>query len=43
MLTIDGHWHAGEVCSSRMNPSFDFTGQMADNITWMSGLLMSTL
>ena len=32
MLSYDGHWHAGEVCSSQMNPSFDCTGQMADNV-----------
>ena len=28
MLTFDGHWHTGEVCSSWINPSFNFTGQM---------------
>jgi hypothetical protein len=22
MLTFDGHWHAGEVCSSQINPGF---------------------
>ncbi len=46
MLTFDGVWHFGEVFSSRMNPSFHCTGQMADSvygIVWVSGLLMSTL
>ncbi len=46
MLTFDGVWHFGEVFSSRMNPSFHCTGQMADNVygvVWVSGLLMSTL
>ena len=32
MLTFDGHWHAGEVCSSLINPSFNCTGQMADSV-----------
>ena len=41
MLTFDGHWHAVEVCSSQMNPVFNYTGQMAD--VCVSGLLMSTL
>ncbi len=46
MHTFDGVWHFGEVFSSRMNPGFHFTGQMADSvygIVWVSGLLMSTL
>ncbi len=46
MLTFDGAWHFGEVFSSRMNPGFHCTGQMADSvfgIVWVSGLLMSTL
>ncbi len=46
MLTFDGVWHFGEVLSSRMNPGFHCTGQMADSvygIVWVSGLLMSTL
>ncbi len=46
MLTFDGVWHFGEVFSSRMNPSFHCTGQMADSVygvVWVSGLLMSTL
>ncbi len=46
MLTFDGIWHFGEVFSSRMNPGFHCTGQMADSvygIVWVSGLLMSTL
>ncbi len=46
MLTFGGVWHFGEVFSSRMNPGFHCTGQMADNvygIVWVSGLLMSTL
>ncbi len=46
MLTFDGVWHSGEVFSSRMNPGFHCTGQMADNVydvVWVSGLLMSTL
>ncbi len=30
MLTFDGVWHFGEVFSSRMNPCFHCTGQMAD-------------
>ncbi len=44
MLTFDGVWHFGEVFSSQMNPSFHYTGQMADNvygIVWVSDLLMS--
>ncbi|KAL0156804.1 hypothetical protein M9458_048050, partial [Cirrhinus mrigala] len=32
MLTFDGVWHFGEVFSSRMNPSFHYTGQMADSV-----------
>ncbi len=46
MLTFDGVWHFGEVFSSRMNPDFHCTGQMADNVygvVWVSGLLMSAL
>ncbi len=46
MLTFDGVWHFGEVFSSRMNPGFHCTGQMADSvygIVWVSGLLMSML
>ncbi len=46
MVTFDGVWHFGEVFSSRMNPGFDYTGQMADSVygvVWVSGLLMSTL
>ncbi len=46
MLTLYGLWHFGEVFSSRMNPGFHCTGQMADSvygILWVSGLLMSTL
>ncbi len=46
MLTVDCVWHFGEVFSSRMNPDFHCTGQMADSvygIVWVSGLLMSTL
>ncbi len=46
MLTFDGVWHFGEVFSSRMNPRFHYTGQMADSmyrVVWVSGLLMSTL
>jgi hypothetical protein len=30
MLTFIGPWHAGEVCSSRMNPGFSCIGKMAD-------------
>ncbi len=41
MLTFDGVWHFGEVFSSRMNPGFPCTGQMADSV-YVSGLLMST-
>ena len=29
MLTFDGHWNPGEVCSSGMNPGFNCTRQMA--------------
>ncbi|KAL0168135.1 hypothetical protein M9458_036357, partial [Cirrhinus mrigala] len=39
-------WHFGEVFSSRMNPGFKCTGQMADSVydvVWVGGLLMSTL
>ncbi len=46
MLTFDGIWHFGEELSSRMNPGFHCTGQMADSVygvIWVSGLLMSTL
>ncbi len=46
MLTFDGVWHFGEVFSSRMNPGFHCTGQMADSVygvVWVSGLLMSRL
>ncbi len=46
MLTFDGIWHFGEVFSSRMNPGFHCTRQMADSIhgvMWVSGLLMSRL
>ncbi len=46
MLTFDGVWHFGELFSSRMNPGFHCTGQMADSvygIVWVSGLLMSIL
>ncbi len=46
MLTFDGVWHFGEVFSSRMNPGFLSTGQMADSVygvVWVSGLLMSAL
>ncbi len=46
MLTFNGVWHLGEVFSSRMNPGFHCTMQMADGmygIVWVSGLLMSTL
>ncbi len=46
MLTFDGIWHFGEMFSSRMNPGFHCTGQMADSvygIVWVSGLLMSML
>ncbi len=32
MLTFDGVWHFGEVFSSRMNPGFHCTGQMADTV-----------
>ncbi len=46
MLTFDGVWHFGEMFSSRMNPGFHCTGQMADcmyGVVWVIGLLMSTL
>jgi hypothetical protein len=32
MLNFDGHWKAGDVCSSRRNPGFSCTGQMADSV-----------
>ncbi len=35
MLTSDGVWHIGEVFSSRTNPGFHCTGQMADSV-WRS-------
>ncbi len=46
MLTFDGVWHFGAVFSSRMNPGFHCTGQMADSVygvMWVSDLLMSML
>ncbi len=46
MLTFDGIWYVGEVFSSRMNPGFHCTGQMADSmygVVWVSSLLMSAL
>ncbi len=46
MLTFDCIWHFGEVFSSRMNPGFHCTGQMADSVygvVWVSGGLMSAL
>ncbi len=46
MLTFDGVWHFGEVFSSRINPGFHCTGQMADSvygIVWVSGLLIPAL
>ncbi len=42
MLTFDGVWHFGDVFSSRKNPGFHCTGQMADSmygVMWVSGLL----
>ncbi len=42
MLTFDGVWHFGEVFSSRMNPGFHCTGQMADSVygvVWVSGFV----
>ncbi len=38
-LTFDDVWHFGEVFSSRMNPGFHCTGQMADSVygvVWIS-------
>jgi hypothetical protein len=32
MVTLNGHWHAGQVCSSQINPGFKCTGQ--DGIVW---------
>jgi hypothetical protein len=32
MLTFDGLWHAGEVCSSQMNHGFNCTEQMAESL-----------
>ncbi len=47
MLTFVSIWDFGEVFSSRVNPSFHCTGQMADTVygvVWVSkGFLMSTL
>ncbi len=46
MLTFDGVWHFGKVLSSRVNPGFHCTGQMADSmygVMWVSSLRMSTL
>ncbi len=46
MLTFDGVWHFGEVFSSRINPGFYCTGQIADSVygvVWVCGLLMSML
>ncbi len=46
MLTFNGVWLLGEVFSSRMNPGFHCTGQMADSVygvVWVSGLLISAL
>ncbi len=46
MLTFDGVWHFGEVFSSRMNPGFHRTGQMAESVfgvVWVSGLQISML
>ncbi len=40
MLTFDGVWHFGEVFSSRMNPRFHCTVQMADSVygvVWVNG------
>ncbi len=33
MLTFDSIWHFWEVFSSRMNPDFHCTGQMADSVS----------
>ncbi len=44
--SLDGVWHFGEVFSSRINPSFHCTGQMADSVygvVWGSGLPVSAL
>jgi hypothetical protein len=43
MLTFDGHWHAGEVCFSQINPSFNCAREMPDpyGVVWASSLLMS--
>ena len=32
MVTLTGHWHAEQVCSSQINPGFKCTGQ--DGIVW---------
>ena len=40
MLTFDGHWHAVEVCSSWINPSFNCTGQTA--LSWGQWLCHSS-
>ncbi len=46
MLTFDVVWHFGDVFSSRMNPGFQCTGQMADSVygaVWVSGCLIASL
>jgi hypothetical protein len=42
MLSFDGNWHAGEVCSSQLTHHFNCTGQMADSM-WASSMPMSML
>ena len=40
IITFEGYWNAGKVCSSQMNPSFNCTGQMADSVygvVWARG------
>ena len=32
MLCFNGHWHAGKVCSSQMDPGFNCTRQVADSV-----------
>lgn len=45
-LPLNGVWLFGEALSSRMNPGFHCTGQIADSVygmVWVSGLLTSTM
>ncbi len=41
MLTFNGVWHFGEVFSSRMNPGFHCTGQIAGSVYSRVGKLFA--